>query len=54
MGLVHRTMPDAELEGFIDGVAKTISENAPLSIANSKIDYRGVCESVRRNRTTPA
>jgi enoyl-CoA hydratase/carnithine racemase len=37
MGLVQRSMPDAELEGFIDGVAKTISENAPLSIANSKM-----------------
>jgi len=37
MGLVHRTMPDAELEGFIDEISKTISENAPLSIANSKM-----------------
>jgi enoyl-CoA hydratase/carnithine racemase len=36
MGLVHRTMPDAELEGFTDEVLKTLSENAPLSIANSK------------------
>lgn len=30
-------MPDAELEGFIDEISKTISENAPLSIANSKM-----------------
>ena len=37
MGLVHRAMPDTELESFIDGVSKTISENAPLSIANSKL-----------------
>jgi enoyl-CoA hydratase/carnithine racemase len=37
MGLVHRTMPDAELENFINETAKTISENAPLSIANSKM-----------------
>jgi enoyl-CoA hydratase/carnithine racemase len=36
MGLVNRAMPDAELEGFVDGVLQTLSENAPLSIANSK------------------
>ena len=36
MGLVHRAMPDGELEGFIDETVKTLSENAPLSIANSK------------------
>jgi enoyl-CoA hydratase/carnithine racemase len=36
MGLVHRTMPDGELEGFVDETVKTLSENAPLSIANSK------------------
>ena len=36
MGLVQRTMPDAELEGFVDEILKTLSENAPLSIANSK------------------
>ena len=36
MGLVHRAMPDEELEGFIDEVLKTLAENAPLSIANSK------------------
>jgi enoyl-CoA hydratase/carnithine racemase len=37
IGLIHRAMPDAELAGFIDETAKTISENAPLSIANSKL-----------------
>jgi enoyl-CoA hydratase len=36
MGLVHRATPDGELEGFIDETVKTLSENAPLSIANSK------------------
>jgi enoyl-CoA hydratase/carnithine racemase len=36
MGLVHRATADAELEGFIDETLKTLSENAPLSIANSK------------------
>jgi enoyl-CoA hydratase len=37
MELVHRSMADAELGGFIDEIVKTLSENAPLSIANSKI-----------------
>lgn len=37
IGLVQRAMPDGELESFVDGVSKTISENAPLSIANSKL-----------------
>src|SRR3954467_8193463 len=41
MGLVHRTMPDAELEGFTDEILKTLSENAPLSIANSKTIIEG-------------
>jgi enoyl-CoA hydratase len=36
MGLVHRVLPDAELEAFVDGVIATLIENAPLSIANSK------------------
>lgn len=36
MGLVHRVLPDAELEAFVDGVIATLVENAPLSIANSK------------------
>jgi len=37
MGLVHRVLPDAALEGFTTEVLQTLSENAPLSIANSKI-----------------
>jgi enoyl-CoA hydratase/carnithine racemase len=36
MGLVHRVLPDAELEAYVDGVIATLIENAPLSIANSK------------------
>ena len=36
MGLVHRIIPDAELESFVGDVLQTLSENAPLSIANSK------------------
>ena len=36
MGLVHEIVADAELEGFVNGVLKTLCENAPLAIANSK------------------
>jgi enoyl-CoA hydratase/carnithine racemase len=36
MGLVHEIVADAELEVFVDGVLKTLTENAPLAIANSK------------------
>jgi enoyl-CoA hydratase/carnithine racemase len=37
MGLIHRIVPDEDLESFIGSALKTISENAPLSIANSKL-----------------
>ena len=36
MGLVHRVLPDAELEPYVDDVITTLCENAPLSIANTK------------------
>lgn len=36
MGMVHQVLPDNELEVFVSGVTNTLSENAPLSIANSK------------------
>ena len=36
MGLVHRVLPDGELESFVSEVLKTLAENAPLSIANTK------------------
>jgi len=36
MGLVNRVFPDAELEREVDDILETLSENAPLSIANSK------------------
>jgi enoyl-CoA hydratase/carnithine racemase len=36
MGLVHRVLPDAELDAHVDGVIATLLENAPLAIANSK------------------
>lgn len=36
MGLVNRVLQDTELEAYVSEVLKTLSENAPLSIANSK------------------
>jgi enoyl-CoA hydratase/carnithine racemase len=36
MGLVHRVLPDTELERYVDDVISTLCENAPLSIANTK------------------
>ena len=36
MGLVHRVLGDEDLESFTGEILKTLSENAPLSIANSK------------------
>jgi enoyl-CoA hydratase len=36
MGLVHRVMPDAELEAYVHDVARTLTDNAPLAIANTK------------------
>jgi len=37
MGLVHRLFPDTELERYTTEVVNTLCENAPLSIANTKI-----------------
>ena len=36
MGLVHKVLKDSELESFTEDVLKTLGENAPLAIANSK------------------
>jgi enoyl-CoA hydratase/carnithine racemase len=36
IGLVQRVLPDADLETFVADVVKTLCENAPLAIANSK------------------
>jgi enoyl-CoA hydratase len=36
MGLVHRIVSDNALESFVDEVLQTLSDNAPLSILNSK------------------
>jgi enoyl-CoA hydratase len=37
IGLVNKTVPDAELDSAVLGIARTIAENAPLSIAASKL-----------------
>jgi enoyl-CoA hydratase/carnithine racemase len=36
IGLVHQVVPDTSLEYFVFEATKTISENAPLAIANTK------------------
>jgi enoyl-CoA hydratase len=36
MGLVHRVLPDSELERYTNDVINTLCDNAPLSIANTK------------------
>jgi enoyl-CoA hydratase len=36
MGLVHKILPEAGLEDFVEKVLLELTENAPLSIANSK------------------
>jgi enoyl-CoA hydratase/carnithine racemase len=46
MGLVHRVLPDAELEAYVGEVLQTLSENAPLSIANTKTILEEYAKSV--------
>jgi enoyl-CoA hydratase/carnithine racemase len=46
MGLVHRVLPDAELEAYVDGVIATLLANAPLAIANSKTILEEYSKSV--------
>jgi enoyl-CoA hydratase/carnithine racemase len=36
MGIVNRVLPDVELENFVSQITTTLSENAPLAIANTK------------------
>lgn len=36
MGMVHRVFQDARLESEVEGILKTLCENAPLSMAGSK------------------
>ena len=46
MGLVHQVLPDAELESFVNQVLQTLSENAPLSITNTKTILEEYAKSV--------
>jgi enoyl-CoA hydratase len=46
MGLVHRALPDAELESFTDQVIAELAANAPLSIANTKTLLEEYAKSV--------
>ena len=46
MGMVHRVLPDTELEGFVDEVIQTLEANAPLSIANTKTILEEYAKSV--------
>lgn len=45
MGLVNRVLPDAELEGYVRGIASVLAANAPLSMAASKAIINSVIES---------
>lgn len=42
MGMVNRVLPDAELEAYVRGIAATIADNAPLSMAASKANIESV------------
>ena len=46
MGLVHRVLPDAELETFTEQVIAELAANAPLSIANTKTILEEYAKSV--------
>lgn len=49
IGLVHRVLPTAELEAYVEGVIATLVENAPLAIANTKT----VLEEYVKSEGTP-
>ena len=46
MGMVHRVLPDGQLEGYVGEVLETLSQNAPLSIANTKTMLEEYAKSV--------
>jgi enoyl-CoA hydratase len=46
MGLVHRVLPDAELETFTEKAISDLCANAPLSIANTKTILEEYAKSV--------
>jgi enoyl-CoA hydratase len=49
MGLVHRVLPDAELETFTEKAISDLCANAPLSIANTKT----ILEEYAKSAGTP-
>jgi enoyl-CoA hydratase/carnithine racemase len=46
MGMVHRVLPDAALEAFIEKTLSQLCANAPLSIANTKTILEEYAKSV--------
>jgi len=42
MGLVNRVIPDADLDAYVEQVARTIAGNAPLTVAASKIAFESL------------
>ena len=46
MGLVHRVLPDGELEAFTGQILAELCQNAPLSIANTKTLLEEYAKSV--------
>ena len=46
MGMVHRVVPDDQLERFTGEILQTLAENAPLSIANTKTILEEYAKSV--------
>jgi hypothetical protein len=40
MGLVHRVLPTPSWKSCVNGILKTLCENAPLSIANPRPSSR--------------
>ena len=46
MGLVHKVLPDSALEQFVGEVLQTLSDNAPLSIVNTKTILEEYAKSV--------
>jgi enoyl-CoA hydratase len=46
MGLVNRVVPDTELEKVVDEMARTIAENAPLTVKCAKLVVGEVLKDV--------
>jgi enoyl-CoA hydratase len=46
MGMVHRVLPDVDLEAFIEKTVSELCANAPLSIANTKTLLEEYAKSV--------